>query len=197
MKKKLFILFISVIVLNVNKIHAQMAVTDPAMLKATISNWSSQLKQAKEQYEQMKEQTQFIQEGLDQVKKVNVLIRNSQKVKNIINNQVKIISLLSTTSNSDGFQIQDYKAHQAYLRRVEQLSKKSLDNLNMLKMILTDNGLKMNDYERLKLIDDVDKSTNGILYEASVEKKNYENMSGMLEEIRRLTSTSAPKGTNK
>ena len=174
-----------------------MAVTDPAMLKATISNWSSQLKQAKEQYEQMKEQTQFIQEGLDQVKKVNVLIRNSQKVKNIINNQVKIISLLSTTSNSDGFQIQDYKAHQAYLRRVEQLSKKSLDNLNMLKMILTDNGLKMNDYERLKLIDDVDKSTNGILYEASVEKKNYENMSGMLEEIRRLTSTSAPKGTNK
>jgi len=183
MKKLIALLVFS---LSINFMYGQVAVTDPAMLEATVANWGKQLEQAQKQFAEVKEQTKFLQESIDKYKKVNAHIKNAQTVKNLIDRQVKLVSFLSTEINNAGKNVASPTAHQAYVRRLNSLIKQSESNVVSLTEILTDNLLNLTDYERMKMLDDLDTKSASILATAMSEKRQYDELNNGISRINKI-----------
>jgi len=169
---------------------AQMVVNDPTLTTATIENWRSSLDNATKQYKEIKEQSDILKEGIEKYRKVNNTIKNGKKVKDLIERQVQIINILSVELSNAGKNrdIIDLDAHESYVRRLNSLLSTSKDNVVTLTDILTDSRLNLSDYERLKLLDDLDKNSTNVLTTLHFEKREYNELNSKLEGFQKLLS---------
>jgi len=93
---------------------------------------------------------------LDNLLKVNPVVRNYRKTGLIISDQLKIVreykAAFNRFSNAGTFNVNEI----AYLGRVyDKLFSESLKNLDELTMVITAGQLRMSDEERLSLIDEI------------------------------------------
>lgn len=187
MKKLLIFLAFSFLFLGTSQtVKAQFIVEDPAMLTATVTNWTQQLERALEQYNEMKGQTKIMQEQIERFKKVNQTIKNSAQVANIIQKQVQLISLISGDISNAGKGVLNQDAYNSYMRRMNNYSTASQNNVTMLKAILSDENMKLSDFERLQMIEQLDNKTNALIETVSLETKEYEHLNKTLRELNKL-----------
>lgn len=187
MKKNLFVFSLFVVgLLSFSHIQAQVVVNDPTMLSESLRNWEQQLQQANKQYEKINEQSKLLQESIDKYKIVNATIKNSIKVKNLIDKQVRIVSFLSNEMNRTPSNIVNVKAYETYMQRMQALIEISKQNITELTELLTDGTLSLSDYERLQLIDNMDSRSSNLLNRAQLERQKYEKLNAQLSELNRL-----------
>lgn len=186
MKLKI-ILFVCSLFIVTERINAQAAiVNDPAMLEATVSNWSMQLRQAQQQFDEIKEQSKFLQESIDKYKKVNTVIKQSKQVKQLIDKQVNLISMLSNEMSSAGSSAFDLKIAESYKNRLLVIMEASKDNIENLTDLLIDSRLNLSDYERLKLLEDMDEKSSKLVRALQRQKEEFESLNSNLRELERL-----------
>lgn len=186
MRKILMLLIFSV--LSITLCKAQMVVSDPTMLEVTISNWSLQLEEAKKQFTEIQEQTKFLQESINQYKKVNQYVKNASAVKNLIDKQVQTISLLSSEINRAGSDVTNVKAYDSYISRLKRLLSQSQSNVTTLTELLSDDILNLTDFERMQLVNELDSKTSSLLGSAKAEKKKYDTLNNNLKRVNKIVN---------
>lgn len=174
--KRLFLF--SLLILGLSNVNAQMVVNDPTMLAESMISWGKQLDAAAQQFNEMQTQTKVLKEGIDAYKKVNSNIVGAKKIKNVIDNQVNVVSFLSKEiNNATSFEGANTKLNNAYVGKLKKLVNLSMENSVELTDILSSGYLNLNDAERLDRVDRLDVKSQEIVKQALLEKESYEQYS--------------------
>ena len=157
MKTLFLIIAISAFNLSVYAQVGGAVVTDPGAYAHLVENVKASL----ESVNALKKQTEILNETREALSKVSQTIRDFQIIDNIINNQTYIFSQTKTSIN---------KFQKSNLFSPDELStvvvnftsiiNQSGENLKLANQLLKDNGLKMSDAERLKLLMEMNANSN-------------------------------------
>lgn len=176
MKKKLLLCVCSLL-MGGTALRGQAVVSDPAMLKATLSNWAQQLQKIGQQYDQLKNQTKFMREGLEKVQKVSAVIRDSRGTKDLIDTQITALKFLGAELSA--LRPADFTSknrYDEYLALIKWGIGKTNESARMIKDILLDNAYSMNDYERLKALKTVEEETREMIMAVREQKIHHKKM---------------------
>lgn len=185
--KKLIVFFIVALSALSMNLNAQALVSDPALLEATASNWAAQLDQAAKQVTAAQEQASTLSEQMEMWKKVSDIVKNSTQIIRIVEKQIKIVNLTSQYVKEAQGSIADEKLFQAYCKKMGNYIALTKEGVILLKDVLTDNKLKMSDYERMESIDKVDARLSSILNSCHETNKKYVKYNNHLLELKRLS----------
>lgn len=192
MKKIVTLLVFSCALLFVPaKVQAQMAVTDPALTAVTEANWTTQLEQAVQSFNEMVNQSNLMTQTIERYKKVKNLIRNGQQIVDITDSQIRIIGLISESVSEAKDNVTNVRAYEAYVARMKNLTNVSYNNVKRLNNILTDSALELSDYERMQMIDKLESDTKALERAVKQDRKKYNDLNKTLREIQRLTGADA------
>ncbi len=146
MKKLFFALLVSSLSLQ---LHAQWAVADASNLSQNIKNFS----ELKKQVELLNEQKSKLDEGLDMMRKVNSTVSNSITVKNIMERQLNLSNMCIEIVAKHEL---GPKSAQTLTTSIAQILSNNRRMISLFQMILSPT-VKMNDAERLRALNDIDK----------------------------------------
>ena len=183
--KKLIILFILGFSFTIC-IHAQMVVSDPNMLAASLQSWGNQLKQAQESFKQMQEQTKFLKDASDALKKINTSISTMRSVKSLVDQQSQLVSFFSSEISRAQNESVNYEATTAYVKRLNRMQERIITNTSYLTQLLSDGIFNLTDGERLRELRTLEQDNSTVLNATMKEKDKFDTMNAQLKEINRL-----------
>ena len=185
MKTKLYLTIILVFVCSIN-IHAQMVVSDPNMLAASVESWGNQIKQAQESFKQMQEQTKFLKDASDALKKINTSISTLKSVKSLVDQQSHLVSFFSSEISRAQNESVNYEATTAYVKRLNRMQERIITNTSYLTQLLSDGIFNLTDGERLRELRTLEQDNSTVLNATMKKKDKFDTMNAQLKEINRL-----------
>lgn len=186
MKTKLFLfLLVSAVFVHMN-IQAQMVVSDPNMLAASIQSWGNQLKQAQESFKQMQEQTKFLKDASEALKKINTSISTMRSVKSLIEQQNQLVSFFSSEISRAQNESVNYEATTAYVKRLNNMQERIITNTSYLTQLLSEGIFNLSDGERLRELRTLEQENGTVITAALKEKDKFDTLNAQLREINRL-----------
>lgn len=186
MKIRIYLIFACMLFFKISTMQAQLVVSDPSMLTESLRNWQNQLEQAQKNLEAFKEQTSFLKEASDQVKKVNQAITTTRRVKQLFEQQQQIQNFLISEITSVGNNSVNYEATTSYIKRLNSLQEQLVSNYVYMSELITDDLFNLTDGERLKEINNVSIENQNLLNTAIREKSSFDSLNKKLKEINRL-----------
>lgn len=183
--KKLIILFILGFSYTVSS-HAQMVVSDPNMLAASLESWGNQIKQAQESFKQMQEQTKFLKDASDALKKINTSISTLKSVKSLVDQQSHLVSFFSSEISRAQNESVNYEATTAYVKRLNRMQERIITNTSYLTQLLSDGIFNLTDGERLRELRALEQDNSTVIMTTMKEKEKFDTMNAQLKEINRL-----------
>ncbi len=183
--KKLLILFVIAFSYAIS-IKAQMVVSDPNMLAASVQSWGDQLKQAQQSFKQMQEQTKFLQDASEALKKINASISTLKSVKSLVDQQTQLVSFFSSEIGRAKNESVNYEATTAYVKRLNNMQERIITNTAYLTQLLSDGIFNLTDGERLRELRTLEQDNGNVITAAMKEKEKFDTMNAQLKEINRL-----------
>ncbi len=183
--KKLIILFILCFSYTIS-IQAQMVVTDPNMLAASLESWGNQLKQAQESFKQMQEQTKVLKDASEALKKINTSISTLKSVKSLVEQQSQLVSFFYSEISRAQKESVNYEATTAYVKRLNRMQERIITNTSYLTQLLSDGIFNLTDGERLRELRTLEQDNGAVITAAVKEKDKFDTMNAQLKEINRL-----------
>lgn len=168
-------LLVSLLVLSAlcfsNPLHAQWEVTDFSNLTQNTKNYG----ELKKQVDLLNEQKSKLDEGLDLMRKVNATVSNSVTVKNIMERQIRLSNMCVEIVAKHEL---GPKSAQTLTTSIAQILSNNRKMISFSQMILSPT-VKMNDAERLKALNDIDK-------EMKEEEQKLYKFSSLLNQYEQL-----------
>lgn len=171
MKKLILIFVFSLLTVFVK---GQIVVSNPTLEISTIENWRKQLTEINKQYNELSEQTKLMKQNLDAVSKVSEFIKSSESTKQLISNQISYISYIGKElKNLSSLKFSNPQRLVAYKNDLQASVKSLNETIKLTKQILTDNAIKMTDYERAKEIENISLKSELIMQNIKMRKKYH------------------------
>lgn len=165
-------IFLSLFVLLLSlQLHAQFAVADAPNLAQNLKNYVELQKQV----DLLTDQKGKLDEGLDMMRKVNSTIGNSVTAKNIMERQINLSNMCIEIVAKHEL---GPKSAQTLTTSIAQILSNNRKMLSLSKMILSPT-VKMNDAERLRALNDIDK-------EMKEEEQKLYKFSSLLNQYEQL-----------
>ena len=170
------------LLLSSTKCLAQLAVTAPNLEALTLKNNASvkagvikQLEEAARQSKTLNESASLLKKSADLYEKVNKNIKLIADIKQLTEDQIRLIKEAGTTKNKEKkISRKDPRMLANYMDNVDRVIRSNRKNVELLNSVLTD-GLRLTDGERLKLITDVQDNTGKNLAKIKTMKIMYSN----------------------
>lgn len=165
-------IFLSLFVLLLSlQLHAQFAVSDAPNLAQNLKNYAELQKQV----DLLTDQKGKLDEGLDMMRKVNTTIGNSVTAKNILERQINLSNMCIEIVAKHEL---GPKSAQTLATSIAQILSNNRKMISLSKMILSPT-VKMNDAERLRALNDIDK-------EMKEEEQKLYKFSSLLNQYEQL-----------
>lgn len=153
---KHLLLLLSIITIGLWHSSAQLVVNDPAATQVAVTGWTKSLSEAVAQSKILIESKALLTKSLDIYSKVASTIQNVQAVRNIIDRQVQMVSILNRElSRHDVADLESYARH---INRLQRIIIDAQSTIAMLNNALNP-AVQMTPGERLKLIVELDKQS--------------------------------------
>lgn len=169
----IFLLFIGIL-----KSYGQMVVSDPT----SYAYYVQQLNKATETMKVAKEQVSTLKETKEQLEKFNEKLKNVTTFLRVVDESNRSISTINRCVNSienmDGV---DIRVINNTLQKLLRLGEQAIGNIQDIKEILKSNNIKMNDSDRLNIVETKLKETRELSAEASITLRR-------LNQIQRTTT---------
>lgn len=185
MKRKALLLFSCILLSTASR--AQFIVEDPGMLAETRSSWVNQFAELARQYQQLKEQTSFLRDGMEAVQKVNKKIKTSKMTLLMIDQQIETLEFLgkeATKINMSTFT--DQANFGNYKNLLENMAHRTKNTSEMVLQLLADNTLNMSDFERFKKMEEISEENQQIMQAAKRAKSHYLKMDRNNSRLKKL-----------
>lgn len=153
---KHLLLLLTIITLGLWRSSAQLVVNDPTATQVATIGWSKSLSEAVAQSKILMDSKALLTQSLDIFTKVSSTIQNVHAVKNVIDRQVKMVSILNKElSRKDIANLESYTRH---INRMQGIILEAQGTITMLNSVLNP-AIQMSQGERLKLIVELDKQS--------------------------------------
>lgn len=155
MIKKILLLLLLILSSGYSKAQV-MVVNDPAATKVAVSGWAKSLSEAAAQSKVLIESKTLLKQTVDMYSQVSSTIQNIQSVHNIIDRQVRMISILNKElSRKD---ITDLNSYARYINTIQSIIIDAQSTISMLNSFLSP-ALSLSPGERLKLVLELDQQS--------------------------------------
>ena len=143
-------------ILGIETTRAQMVVNDPVATKIATTGWAKSLAEATAQSRALMETKSLLKQSVDIYSQVSSAIQNIQAVRNVIDRQVQMVSLLNRElSRSD---ISDPRSYRRYISILQNVIIEAQGTISMLNSFLSP-SISLSPGDRLKLILDLDQKS--------------------------------------
>lgn len=171
-------------------VHAQVNIPVPQIVydPKNFAEIQGLLTKASEQIKTFREQTSILKEAQESLNKVNTEVNNMRIMKRAITQQGQLIKYFVDDLTNVGNIAKNEYSLAIYLGRIDGYREQILDNSLDIVRVLSNNVLKMNDYERMKLVKELMQENEDIAAEARNEKMRFEEHNkqlSMLEELKK------------
>lgn len=182
MKKILIIIF----VLGFSfQMKAQLVVSDPTNTAVNKAGWIESIAKAGAQVQTLLEQKNLLTQSINMYMKVSSSISDSKMVFDIIDRQVRLISMMSREMTRNDYQSSASYNH--YKSIMQQLMADNKTNVSFVKTLVSPE-VKMTDAERLRFIRDLDKESRSTMSDFYSERDRYNDLNENLRLIKSLKS---------
>lgn len=167
------LIFLIALIIGSSFAKAQMVVNDPVATKIATTGWTKSLAEATAQSKTLIETKKLLEQSVDIYNKVSSTLQNIQAVHNIIDRQVKMISLLSQQLSRND--ISDIKSYKRYISILQNVVIEAQSTISMLNSFLSPN-LSMSPGDRLKLILELDQQSREQLGKIQTKIRMYNRL---------------------
>jgi len=160
-------------------------VSDPTQTAINKAGWVEQIAKSTAQVQTLTESKNLLTQSINLYTKVSSTISNAEMVYNMIDRQVKLVTMVSTELTRK--EIQSASAYAQYVKTLLSLIEVNKSNLTFLKTLISPN-VKMTDGERLKFIKEMDKESKSIMSEFFSKKDRFNELDNNIRIIKSLKS---------
>lgn len=184
MRNVLLILFV---LLGTNVARCQFVVSDPTLLSKSIASWAEQLKQAQQSYAEIQKQSGYLKDAANNLKKVNNSVKTVREIDNLIKQQDKILDNFKVEiSRVETVATVDYDISSSYVRRINRLQERYVENIAHMLDLISDDFFTMSDGERLVLLEQRTKENDEIIEEFETEQEKFNHINLILEQNKKI-----------
>jgi len=164
---------------------AQMVVNDPTQTAINKAGWIESLTKTATQIQTLTESKNLLMQSINFYSKVSSSISNAKMVYDMIDRQVRLVTLVSKELSRR--EVQSPVAYRQYCSTMTELLETNKSNVAFLKTLVSPE-VKMTDAERLRFIRDLNKDSDAILSDFFTEKDRFDELDGNLRIIKSLKS---------
>ena len=165
----------------------QWVVSDPALTQLSQITWAKELKQAYEQFQVLGESRDILTKSLDLYRQVNVVIKNSKMVLQVLSMQGEMLELAAKEcTRSDVFTGQE--AYGEYTNVLNKIMEESVLSFDLIRTIISP-SVSMTDGERIKIIVDLDNKLKENRDKMLDERARFNTVNDAIKRIAALKST--------
>jgi hypothetical protein len=165
---------------------AQIPVTDAAHIAVNVDAWVLQLAKAANQISTLVESADHLNETINLYKKINSSVKNIQTLTNLLDMQVKLVSMAGDVLSIPSDQIGSQKAYNTFRTRILSIIEKNNHNTSVLKDFVKAGTFQMNDAERIAAFESIQAKTSNLYTEIYNAKFAFEQTNRTMMAIKRL-----------